>query len=542
MTQETIHYDVVIVGAGPSGLSAAIKLKQLAQQHNHDIKVCILEKGAKVGSHILSGAVLDPRSLIELLPDTWQNAPLNSPALVDQFKFLTQKHAVRLPTPKPMANKGNYIISLGELCVFLAAEAEALGCEIYPGFAATELLFGNNGQVIGVATGDMGVDKHHTQTSQFQPGMKILAKQTLFAEGCRGQLSQELMQRYQLRENVQPQTYGIGIKELWRISPAQHQQGLVVHTVGWPLDSHTYGGSFMYHLSDNRLAIGFVVGLDYTNPWLNPFEEFQRFKTHPSIRPLLTGGERIAYGARALNEGGYQSTPKLTFPGGVLIGDAAGFLNVPKIKGIHLVMKSGILAAETVAESLLSSTAHQTELTAYSQKVKASWITKELYQARNIRPGFRYGLYLGLANAAFETYITRGHSPWTLTNHADNTTLSPANQCKPIEYPKPDGVITFDKLSSVYLTNTYHEENQPCHLTLRDKNIPISVNYKEYASPEARYCPAAVYEIVDKNGKPSLQINAQNCIHCKTCDIKDPRQNIVWKAPEGGGGPNYIDM
>lgn len=542
MTHETMQYDVVIVGAGPAGLSAAIKLKQLAIQQNKEINICILEKGSKVGAHILSGAVLEPKSLKKLLPDTWQNAPLDSPVISDSFTLLTEKHAFKLPTPSPMKNEGNYIISLGELCQFLASEAEALGCEIYPGFPAAELLYGEEGEVIGVVTGAQGIDKNNQPSNHYQPGMHLHAPFTLFAEGCRGQLSQELMVRYDLRNNVQPQTYGIGIKELWRIPSAQHQQGHVAHTVGWPLDNDTYGGSFMYHLSNNRLAIGFVVGLDYTNPWLNPFEEFQRFKTHPSIQRLLTGGERLGYGARALNEGGYQSIPKLTFPGGALIGDAAGFLNVPKIKGIHLAIESGILAAEAAIESLSKSVPRRKELKNYSEKVNNSWMIRELYQARNIRPGFRYGLYAGLANAAFETYITRGKSPWTLSNHSDNTTLKPASESKKINYPKPDGVITFDKLSSVYLTNTFHEENQPCHLTLRDKNIPIEINYKIYASPETRYCPASVYEIVEENGNPRLQINAQNCIHCKTCDIKDPKQNILWKAPEGGGGPNYIDM
>ncbi len=542
MTHETMEYDVVIVGAGPAGLSAAIKLKQLAHQHNKEIHVCILEKGAKVGSHILSGAVLEPNSLKALLPDSWENAPLDSPVLSDSFRYLTAKHAITLPTPNPMKNKGNFIISLGDLCQFLASEAEALGCEIYPGFAANEVLYDDHNTVIGVATGSQGIDKNNKKMPNYQPGMHLHAQQVLFAEGCRGQLSQELMSHFNLRQGVQPQTYGIGIKELWQIPSSQHQPGHVTHTIGWPLDHKTYGGSFIYHLTDNRLAIGFVIGLDYTNPWLNPFEEFQRFKTHPSVKCLLTGGERIGYGARAINEGGWQSLPKLTFPGGALIGDAAGFLNVPKIKGIHLAIQSGILAAEAAFDMVIQPSPQGRELTAYPEKVGQSWIKQELYNARNIRPGFRYGLFVGLANATFETYLTRGKSPWTLTNHADNTTLTPASQSPKINYPKPDGIITFDKLSSVYLTNTFHEENQPCHLTILDTEIPIQVNYKKYASPETRYCPAAVYEIIEENGNPTFKINAQNCIHCKTCDIKDPKQNIVWHAPKGGGGPNYTDM
>ncbi|CEK11025.1 electron transfer flavoprotein-ubiquinone oxidoreductase [Legionella hackeliae] len=543
MQHETMEYDVVIVGAGPAGLSAAIKLKQLAAKENREITVCILEKGAQVGAHILSGAVLEPRSLKELLPDTWQEAPLDTPVAQDDFYFLTSQRSFRLPTPKPMQNHGNYIISLGELCQFLATQVENLGCEIYPGFAAAEILYNTHGQVIGVATGDVGVDKAGDKTSNYQPGMHLYAKQTLFAEGCRGQLSQNLMRRFHLRDEVQPQTYGIGIKEVWQISPEKHQLGKVIHTVGWPLDNATYGGSFIYHLSKNRVALGFVIGLDYTNPWLNPFGELQRFKTHPMMRELLEKGERISYGARALNEGGWQAMPKLTFPGGALIGDAAGFLNVPKIKGIHTAMKSGMVAAEACFEVLTREKDDvQIEIKSYPEKIKQSWLEKELYQVRNIRPGFRYGLWIGLANAAFETYITRGRSPWTLKHHADHTTLLPAEKAKKIDYPKPDGVLTFDRLSSVYLSNTYHEENQPSHLKLRNAKLAIDVNYKLYASPETRYCPAAVYEIVQDETGPKLQINAQNCIHCKTCDIKDPRQNIVWQAPEGSGGPNYIEM
>ncbi|MFW2570626.1 electron transfer flavoprotein-ubiquinone oxidoreductase [Legionella sp. 29fVS95] len=542
MEHETMEYDVVIVGAGPAGLSAGIKLKQLASKENKELRVCILEKGAQVGAHTLSGAVLEPRSLKELLPDTWQDAPLDTPVNQDLFYFLSSKRAYRLPTPKQMKNHGNYIISLGELCQFLATQAENLGCEIYPGFAATEVLYNEKGQVIGVATGDVGVDKSGNKTANYQAGMHLHAKQTLFAEGCRGQLSQVLMHRFHLRNDAQPQTYGLGIKEIWQISADKHQRGKVIHTIGWPLDNATYGGSFIYHLSKNRVAIGFVVGLDYKNPWLNPFAELQRFKTHPFVSELLKDGERISYGARALNEGGWQAMPKLSFPGGALIGDAASFLNVPKIKGIHTSMQSGMLAAEACFELLKNEQTSQAELSAYPEKVKQSWLAEELYKVRNIRPGFRYGLWIGLFNAAFETYVSHGKSPWTLKNHADYSTLLPAAKAKKIEYPKPDGVLTFDRLSSVYLSNTYHEENQPCHLKLRDPKLAIDVNYRQYNSPETRYCPAAVYEIVEEEAGPRLQINAQNCIHCKTCDIKDPRQNILWCAPEGGGGPNYVSM
>lgn len=537
-----MEYDVVIVGAGPAGLSAAIKLKQLSAKEKKELTICILEKGAQVGAHILSGAVLETRSLKELLPDNWQEAPLNTAVTDDSFYFLSNKRAYRLPTPKPMQNHGNYIISLGELCQFLAAEAEKLGCEIYPGFAASEILYNEYDQVIGVSTGSVGIDKAGNKTSNYQPGMHLRAKQTLFAEGCRGQLSQSLMQHFHLRDHVQPQTYGLGIKEIWQVSKEKHQPGKVVHTVGWPMDNATYGGSFIYHLSNNRVAIGFVVGLDYKNPWLNPFAELQRFKTHPLVSNLLEGAERISYGARALNEGGWQAMPKLTFPGGALIGDAAGFLNVPKIKGIHTSMQSGMLAAEACFEFLTQDQNMELELKTYPEKIKKSWLADELYKVRNIRPGFRYGLWLGLINAAFETYISRGKSPWTMKHHADYSNLTPIDNAKKIDYPKPDGVLTFDKLSSVYLSNTYHEENQPAHLTLRNPLLAIRVNYKVYASPETRYCPAAVYEIVEEETGPRLQINAQNCIHCKTCDIKDPRQNIVWRAPEGGGGPNYISM
>ena len=538
MENEAMEYDVVIVGAGPAGLSAAIKLKQLAPH----LTVCILEKGAQVGAHILSGAVLEPRSLQALLPNTWEMAPLDTPVTRDSFYYLSKKRSYKLPTPRPMQNHGNYIISLEELCQFLGQQAIDLGCEIYPGFSASKVLYNTNGDVIGVATGDVGVNKQGENTNHYQPGMHLHARQTLFAEGCRGQLSQHVMNRFQLRKDVQPQTYGLGIKEVWEVKPEKHVPGEVIHTVGWPLDQSTYGGSFIYHLSKNRVALGFVVGLDYKNTWLNPYAEMQRFKTHPLVSALLLGGDRIAYGARALNEGGWQSMPKLTFPGGALIGDAAGFLNVPKIKGIHTAMESGILAAQACFEALNRPSEGQIELVNYPVAVKKSWMANELYKVRNIRPGFHLGLFAGLLNAAFETYITQGKSPWTLKNRADYLTLKPATQSKKIDYPKPDGVLTFDLPSSVYLTNTYHEENQPIHLKLRDKSLAINVNYKDYASPETRYCPAGVYEIVQDNSSARLQINAQNCIHCKTCDIKDPRQNIIWTAPEGGGGPNYVGM
>ena len=540
--QETMEFDVIIVGAGPAGLSAAIKLKQLALSAQKTINICILEKGAQIGAHILSGAVLEPRSLKELLPETWQTAPLDTPVSTDSFYFLTSKKSYKLPTPKPMHNEGNYIISLGQLCRFLAEQAETLGCEIYPGFAASKVLYNDKNEVIGVATGEVGVNKQGEHTPNYQPGMHLLAKQTLIAEGCRGELSLHIMDRYHLRDDSQPQTYGLGVKEIWQVEANKHKPGTVIHTVGWPMDHATYGGSFIYHLSNQRVALGFVVGLDYKNPWLDPFLELQRFKTHSLIKPTLTGGERIAYGARTLNEGGWQSLPKLIFPGGILIGDAAGFLNVPKIKGIHTAMKSGMLAAEACFETLNQEISSPIELTSYPEKIKQSWLAKELYAVRNIRPGFKFGLIPGLINAAFETYVSYGKSPWTLSNHADHKTLVLAKNAKKPNYPKPDGIITFDKLSSVFLSNTYHEENQPCHLILKNTKQAIDVNLKNYASPESRYCPAGVYEIIEEEHEPRLQINAQNCIHCKTCDIKDPRQNITWQAPEGGGGPNYTEM
>jgi len=529
-----MEYDVVVVGAGPSGLSCAIRLKQL----NPGLSVCVLEKGAEVGAHILSGAAVEPRSLAELIPD-WKEkgAPLQTPARKDKFLFLTKSKAFRLPTPPQMNNHGNYIISLGNFCKWLAQQAEGAGVEIFPGFAAAEVLYDDRGAVRGVATGDVGIGKDGQKTANFQPGMELHAKQTVFAEGCHGSLTKTLIKKFDLRKDSDPQTYGLGVKEIWEILPENHQEGLVVHTVGWPMDAKTYGGSFVYHAAGNQVYIGFVVGLDYRNPYLSPFAEMQRFKLHPAIRKTLEGGRRVAYGARALAEGGFQSLPKLTFPGGLLVGDTAGFLNVPKIKGTHTAMKSGMLAAEAVAENCAAGA----ECSAYSEKLEASWIWKELHKVRNIRPGFNYGLWFGLVHAAFQT-LGGWMLPYTLKNHADYAQLDKAKDCKKIDYPKPDNVLTFDRLTSVKLSNTMHEENQPSHLKLKDPSVPVEKNLPEYDEPAQRYCPAAVYEIVEEQGQKKFVINAQNCVHCKTCDIKDPAQNIDWVVPQGGGGPRYPGM
>ncbi len=534
--REAMEFDVVVVGAGPAGLAAAIRLKQRAP----DAAVCVVEKGGEVGAHILSGAVIEPRALDELIPD-WREkgAPLNTPAREDRFLYLTQRRAYKLPTPPQMHNHGNYIVSLGDVCRWLATEAEALGIEIYPGFAASELLIEND-KVVGVATGDMGIEKSGAQGPNYQPGMELRATYTLFGEGCRGSLSKQLMARFDLRRGVQPQTYALGIKELWEVPAAAHQPGLIVHSVNWPLPKDTYGGSWLYHFGDNLVSYGFVVGLDYSNPFLSPFEEMQRLKTHPSMRKHFEGGRRISYGARALSEGGWQSMPKLTFPGGALIGDAAGFLNVPKIKGTHAAMKSGMLAADAIADALENG--RPAEPTGFTKRFASSWLSDELKQVRNIRPGFaKYGLVGGIAYAAVDTYLLRGRAPWTFRHpHADNETLVPAADAARIDYPKPDGKLTFDKLSSVFISNTNHTEDQPVHLKLRDPAKWEPVNWERYRSPESRYCPAGVYEAVGvETGEPRLQINAQNCVHCKTCDIKDPTQNIDWATPEGGGGPNY---
>ncbi len=549
MARETMEFDVVIVGAGPSGLSAAIRLKQLAAAGGREVAVCVIEKGSEVGAHILSGAVIDPAGLNELIPD-WKDkgAPLKTPVTDDRFLVLTERRHFKVPgalLPPLMNNHGNYIVSLGNVCRWLASQAEALGVEIYPGFAAAEILYDAKGAVAGVATGDMGLAKDGTAKPGHTPGVELRAKYTFLAEGCRGSLSEQIMKRFDLRAGVEPQKYGIGLKELWQVAPERHSPGLVVHSQGWPLDSKTGGGSFMYHLEDNQVAVGFVVHLNYKNPHLAPFEEFQRFKTHPAIAPTFEGGKRIAYGARAINEGGLQSIPRLVFPGGCFIGCAAGFVNLPRIKGTHNAMKTGMLAAEAAHAALVGGSSGGDELVAYPAAFRASWAYQDLHKVRNVKPALKLGVWLGTAYGGLDMWL---HClglgvPWTLKHgKPDHLCLDPASACPPIEYPKPDGKLTFDRLSSVFISNTTHEEDQPVHLRLADAAIPTEVNLALYDAPEQRYCPAGVYEIVHQDGSPRLQINFTNCVHCKTCDIKDPRQNIQWVVPEGGGGPSYPNM
>ncbi|MBC7780227.1 MAG: electron transfer flavoprotein-ubiquinone oxidoreductase [Proteobacteria bacterium] len=543
-------YDLVIVGAGPAGLAAAIRAKQLAAAGGRELSVCVLEKGSEVGAHILSGAVMDPRAIDELLPE-WKalGAPLHVPVSEDRFLFLTANRHYRVPDallPGCFRNHGNYVISLANLCRWLATHAESLGVEIFPGFAATEVLHDAQGAVRGVATGDMGVGRDGRRTDAFQPGIELHAAYTLFAEGCRGHLGRQLEARFELRAGRDPQTYGIGLKELWQIPAERHVPGLVVHSAGWPLDRDTYGGSFLYHLDQQQVAVGFVVGLGYRNPYLNPFEEFQRYKTHPSIRAFLEGGKRIAYGARAITAGGLQALPRLTFPGGALVGCDAGFLNASRIKGSHAAIKSGMLAAEAAVEAIGAGRAHD-ELVAYPAAFERSWLRDELHRARNFKPALAKGLLTGTMLVGLDQIVFRGKAPWTMHHaHADHETLLDKRDVTPIVYPKPDGVLSFDRLSSVFVSNTNHSEDQPVHLTLKDASVPVAINLERYDAPEQRYCPAGVYEIVQERvdglETPRLQINAQNCVHCKTCDIKDPTQNIVWVAPEGGGGPNYPNM